>query len=493
MTTSYGVRAGRGVAATLGNQAYRILLQAASIVLLARLLTPADFGLVAMVLAVIGIGEILRDLGLSGAAIQAPELSTGQRDNLFWLNTGMGAAVSVVVAAAAPLVAAGYGRPELLGITLALAPSFLLSGLATQHRVGLLRDLRFQRLALVESAAMTVALGVGIGLALAGAGYWALVAQQVASGLVGLGLIVGADPWRPRWFRRGQGTTHFIRFGGHLLASTVVTYVGSNADTVLVGRAFGADVLGLYNRGAQLVRQPARQFSSAFGTVLQPILAKIHTDRARLEVALRDGQLAGAYPLALGAAVVAAAPVDVVRLAMGPRWLDAAPYVTAMCAGVVLRQVTNSVSQGLVACGLGSRLSQYTLFSSVVTTACIALSVLWGPVAVAWVAAMAPLLTWTVGHAALTRWTGVHCGRLRADGARVMLLALAATLAGRLLGAQLGGLHELGRFLVVAGVVVAVFAAATLLPPVRRDAQQLVRQVRESLGRGSRPVPRAMP
>ncbi|WP_299447264.1 lipopolysaccharide biosynthesis protein [uncultured Phycicoccus sp.] len=482
---SYGARAGRGVVATIGNQLYRILLQVTSVVVLARLLDPRDFGLVAMVVAIISLGEVLRDLGLSGAAIQAPELTPGQRDNLFWLNTGMGALVALVVCAAAPLIAAVYGRPELVAITLALAPTFVVSGLTTQYRVGLVRALRFQRLAWIEAVSVTLALGLGVALALAGAEYWALVGQQLASGVFMLGLVVGADPWRAGRWRGGEGTLRFVRFGGHLLASSVANYLSSNADTVVVGRSFGADVLGVYNRGAQLIRQPGRQVMGAFGVVLQPVLAKIHTDRTRLEAALRDSQRAVAYPLAVVAAVVAAAPADIVRLALGERWVVAAPYLTAMSAGVVLRAVTQNVSLALVACGLGRHLSRYAVFSAASTVTVVVVASLGGPVAVAWTAALAPLLTFTLGYAWLHRWAQVEVRRLRLDGARVVALGVAAALAGRLVAAQVPDLHDLARLLLVGGAVLAVFAVAVTLRPVRRDVEALVGHIRRALDRGA--------
>ncbi len=475
---SYGARAGRGVAASLGNQLYRIVLQVLSVSLLARLLVPEDFGLVAMVLAVIGVGELLRDLGLSGAAVQARELTTGQRDNLFWLNTVIGAAVGLVVVACAPVISAAYDQPALVAITVALAPTFLLSGLTTQYRVGLVRALRFQRLAWTDAVGTTLALVVGVVLALGGAGYWALVGQQLAGGVLALVLLVAADPWRPGPWRRGRGTRHFVSFGGHLLAASLASYVSMNADAFVVGRRFGPDVLGLYNRGAQLVRQPGRQVMAAFTLVLQPILARFHEDRERLELALRHGLIAGAYPIAVIGAVLAADPRGVILLTLGPRWTEVAPYLAVMTLGVLLRQVTEGVSLALVACGKGRELSLYAVLSAAFFVAVIVAGAQVGPVGAAVAYSLAPLLTWTAGYAWLARHTGLRVGGLRLDGLRVVGLALAAAGVGRLLADVLGGLHELARLPLVALGVVSVFGVATALPAVRRDVVVLVDYVR---------------
>ena len=479
---SYGARAGRGVAASLGNQLYRIALQVVSVSLLARLLDPQDFGLVAMVLAVIGVGELLRDLGLSGAAVQARELTTGQRDNLFWLNTGTGAAVALVVAACAPLIAAVYGQDALVAITLALAPTFLLSGLTTQYRVGLVRSLRFQRLAWVDAVGTTLALGVGLALAVTGAGYWALVGQQLAGGLLTLGLLVAADPWLPGPWRRGRGTRRFVTFGGHLLAASLAAYVSMNADSFVVGRRFGPEMLGLYNRGAQLVRQPGRQVMAAFTVVLQPILARFHEDRGRMEQALRHGLIAGAYPIAIVGAVLAADASGVILLTLGPRWTEVAPYLVVMTLGVLLRQVTESASLALIASGRGRALSGYAVFSAVVVVSLIVAGALVSPLGAAVAYSLAPLLTWTAGYAWLHRQTGLEVGGLRLDGLRVVALALTAAAVGRLVALVLGDVHELVRLPLVALAVGLVFAVATVVPAVRRDVTVLVEYVRR-LGR----------
>src|SRR5690606_2130147 len=185
-----GARAARGAAVTLSAQLGKIIIQVTSVVILARLLTPHDYGLIAMVIAVIGIGEVFRDFGLSSAAIQAPTLSTPQRDNLFWINTAIGVALAVVVYFGAGLLAVAYRQPDLVPITQALSLTFLLNGLATQYRASLIRALKFRLLAVADIAAPTVALVVAIGVGVAGWGYWALVAQQLTSAVVLLAVVV---------------------------------------------------------------------------------------------------------------------------------------------------------------------------------------------------------------------------------------------------------------------------------------------------------------
>src|SRR5829696_6310068 len=134
-----GRRAARGALVTLAGQAARIVVQLASVVILARLLDPGDYGVLAMVLAVVGVGEIFRDFGLSSAAVQAKDLTVAQRDNLFWINTAIGVVLAVLVFASAVPLAVLYDEPVLRDVTRVLAVTFVLNGLATQFRADLVR------------------------------------------------------------------------------------------------------------------------------------------------------------------------------------------------------------------------------------------------------------------------------------------------------------------------------------------------------------------
>ncbi|MFT4010239.1 MAG: oligosaccharide flippase family protein, partial [Nocardioidaceae bacterium] len=180
-STRLGDSAARGTGITLLVQAGRTVLQFGSVVVLARLLTPEDFGLIAMVTAVIGIADLIRDFGLSLATMQAKDLTHEERDNLFWANLAMGGGCTVIAVAATPLIVSGYGEPRLAPIVLSLAWVFTISGFTTQFRAGLARDLRFRAIGTSDLGSQLIATIVAIVLAASGAGLWALVAQQVVS------------------------------------------------------------------------------------------------------------------------------------------------------------------------------------------------------------------------------------------------------------------------------------------------------------------------
>ena len=234
---------------------------------MARLLSPADVGLFAMVMSIAGIAEVFRDFGLSQAAVQAPVLTKEQRDNLFWINAAIGAALAVAVFLSSWGIAALYGRAELAPLAQLASLTFLFSGLATQFRASLNRMLRFTALATTDVIAAVVGLGAGVVVALTGAGPWALVAQLLGTAFATLVLVAVFAGWLPGRPNRGAPVGGFIRFGWNMVATQMVTYVGNNVDSVVIGIRFGASQLGIYNRAFQLVMNTANQLRAPITSV----------------------------------------------------------------------------------------------------------------------------------------------------------------------------------------------------------------------------------
>ena len=176
-----GRRSRRGGTVLLAAQALRVLGQMATLAVLARLLPPSAFGLLAMVASLGALLELVKDFGLSAATIQKEGISQAQVSALFWINAAVGALLAIGLLLGAPALARFYGQPELEAITQWLALGFVLSGLTVQHWALLRRQMRFGAIASVETLADFAGFTAAIGLALAGQGYWALVVQRLVS------------------------------------------------------------------------------------------------------------------------------------------------------------------------------------------------------------------------------------------------------------------------------------------------------------------------
>ncbi|GAA1856047.1 lipopolysaccharide biosynthesis protein [Microbacterium koreense] len=478
MADSLAHSAARGALFTLGAQLARILLQLLSVVVLARLLTPYDYGLLAIALVVIGVGEIFRDFGLTSASVQAPHLSHGQRDNLFWINTALGVVLAAIVFGLSWPLAAMTQQPELRGMMQVLSVVFVMNGLATQYRAQLMRELRFRAMAVADILSALVALAVAVATALLGAGYWALAAQQLTAAFVLLAVLVGSGRWLPRLFSRRHPTAGLVRFGSHLVATNLLTYASSQIDTVLVAAKFGAAPLGLYNRAYQLVMTPLAQVRSPITNVALPVFSRVQKDHKRFDGFVTGGQLALGYTFGIPLLLVCGMAEPVVGLMLGPQWEGAVPILRFFAIAGTLTTLSFVGYWVYVSRGLSRELFRYTLVSTAIKVVCIVGGSFFGLVGIAAGFALAPAIAWPVSIFWLSRLTPLPVAALYSGAVRVLVVASAAGAASWGAAAAVvphGDLVQLGVGL-AAGL--AVVGLALLTPPIRRDARTLTSFVR---------------
>jgi len=314
---------------TVAAQTIRFALYLLSIIILARLLTPADFGLVAMVGALASFLRLFRDGGLSTATVQRENITQAQVSNLFWINTGLGAIAALILACLAPAVGWFYGDSRLIGISLVLSITFLFSGASVQFIALLNRQMRFTSLASVDLGSLAFGVGVGIVMALCGCGYWSLVGSQLATSIAEFGVAWFACRWRPDPPRRGSGTKALLNFGVSLTASTLLRRLSDATDTLLLGRFFGAVAVGLYSRAMALLARPMDQFIGPFDAVFIPLLSRLQAqpDRYRSTFLRAYNAIAMlSFPLA---GMLLALSKPIVFLLLGRDWSAVIPIFAA--------------------------------------------------------------------------------------------------------------------------------------------------------------------
>ncbi|MFF8189223.1 lipopolysaccharide biosynthesis protein [Microbacterium sp. NPDC016588] len=311
--------AAKGAAHTLLAQFLRFAIQFGALMILARILTPGDYGTVALVTSITGLALLLADFGLSSAAIQSQDITQAQKSNLFWLNTAVGVGVSIVVFAAAYPISWFYGRPELVAIAQALSVVFFLYAVTAQFRAEASKSLRFKAMAVADVSAQALSFAAAIVAALWGATYWALVLQQVLSALLLLIFLWIAARWIPSWPSRRTDIRSLVGFGLNNLGAQLVTYVSNNVDSVLIGRFWGVEQLGLYSRAYQLYRLPLQQLAAPMTRVAFPILSKIKDDET-FERYVRQAQLLQTY--IIGGVFFAAIALSsaLIEITLGSGW-----------------------------------------------------------------------------------------------------------------------------------------------------------------------------
>lgn len=469
---------------TVGARGLKILIQLAAVVVLARLLTPSDYGLIAMVMVVIGLADVFRDFGLTQAAVQAKTLSRVQRDNLWWISTGIGAALMLLLCLSAPLIALWYRRPELVDLTRALSVIFLLNGVTAQYRADLTRRLRFRPLAVWEVVSPLVGLAVAVALAASGASYWALVSQQLTAATV---LFVGtalAAGWVVRRPRRGESMAGLLTFGWHLVVSQLLGYLGNNIDSLTIGTRFGTTAMGLYNRAFQLLMTPLGQLRAPTTTVALPVLSRLSSDVKETNRYVQRGQTALGLVLVVGLGVVLGAAEPITAIFLGAQWLSVEPILRLLAVAGAFHTLGYVAYWVYLAHGLTKTLLRYTVITVTIKVTCVLIGSEWGLIGVAAAYAIAVAIDWPLSFWWLSRRSVVRVAPLFAGGARILVvtsLVAAATWVTCEVSRGAGSWGQLAAGLAVAAVVYLCVCLA--VPPLRRDLIQLTRALSKGMRR----------
>lgn len=336
-SVNLGARAIAGGRAVAVVQVLRFGLQLLGMIALSWLVSPADFGLVAIVVAVLGVADVLRDLGLSTAAVQARTLSSQQASNLFWLNLLVGVLMAGMALVGAPMISSVAGDDRLIGIASALSVSVVLNAAQPQFQANLLRSLQFERVAVTELASVGIGLIAGVVMAVMGWGYWALVGQILSQAAALLLLRVAVSSFRPGLPRRGAEMRGLLTFGANLAGPQVLVYLSSNLDTIIMGARYSPDSVGQYRRASQLVSLPLVQLMTPLTSVAVAALSRCVEESDRFWRYFRRAQMASGYPAAIGLALGAINAGWLVELLFGPAWQQTASFLRILCLAGVLQ------------------------------------------------------------------------------------------------------------------------------------------------------------
>lgn len=373
----------RGAAVTLGAQALKFLIGLGSTMILARLLSPKDYGVLAMVGVFTGFVAVLRDGGLSIATIQRADINEAQISTLFWINTTLGLALAVLVAAISPVVAWFYNDSALLRVTLAMALPFILGGLTVQHQALLQRQMRFRIVAGIEIASLAISAGVGILAAAVGWGYWALVTMTIAFWLANSILVLCFCRWKPGRPVRGSGVRSMLKFGGVLTVNNLFNCLGGSADKLLLGKFFAVNVLGLYTRAQNLMLQPLTQLMPPVQNVALPLLSRLAEKPEQLRRVFLDLLRVTAFACSFMVVYLVASANWLIWAFLGPQWADAADILRLLAAPAFVIPLNTLCVVSLMAQSKSTALIRWGVLKNTLTVLVILVGLPWGAKGVA--------------------------------------------------------------------------------------------------------------
>jgi O-antigen/teichoic acid export membrane protein len=449
-------------------------------VLLARLMSPFEFGLAGLALVFAPLAYVFTDLG--AALVQQRRQTEDDRSTAFWMSIAIGIVLTLIGLAVAGPIARFYGEPEVEELFMVLSASFLLTAAATTHNALLHRAMAFRR---IELANMVAALGgaaVAVTVALLGGGAWAIILQLVANSLLVLILFWALSPWRPtRRFSR-QSLRGLSAFTAHNTGSNLLHYLEGNTDNLLIGRVLGPASLGVYSIAYNLMLYPVTRFAVPIHQVMFPLLARIQDDDARVcRMWLRVTRVVAAIvaPMMIGLIVVAPEFVDVL---LGEKWADATPIVQILAVAGLVYAVRVPCTSVLLAKGRARALFRFGLASATLLITGFFVTVSWGvnAVAAAFTASflvMTPVLV-TLAARSLGVPTRQYVRNLRGAAIATMAMAL-VTLAIRQLLVHL----DVAPIAVLAAVVavgasVYVPLCLWLVPDLRAELDRMWAKLR---------------
>jgi PST family polysaccharide transporter len=312
--------------------------------ILARLLTPSDFGLIAMVLVFSNFLSIFEGLGLTGAIIQRKELSDEALSSTFWTNVGLGAFLTLALAASAPFVAAFYSQPLLIPLVVFISTTFFIGSFANVQQGLLARRMNFKALAIIDFCAIAFSGPIAVFLAFSGYGVWSLAWYTVLTTLVTVILTWIYARWVPRFLFGLQHMKGLLGFGANLTGFSFVSYFAQNIDNLLVGRFLGSAALGFYNLAYNLLVLPTSTISNVVGRVMFPALSTIQHDKQMVRDAYVTANryiAAVAFPLMIW--VLVTAP-QLVRVVYGPKWIPVIPLIQIFALAGIEQSIGTNVS-----------------------------------------------------------------------------------------------------------------------------------------------------
>ena len=328
-------------------------LQFITLIVLARILSPMDFGVMGMIMVVIGFAQAFADMGLSNAIIHRQDTSPDQLSSLYWLNVLAGVAVFCVICASAPLIVGFYHEPRLQNLLYLTAAIFLITPLGQQFQILLQKELKFEGLAKIGIASAVANSIVAVLLAFSGFGVFSLIWGQLAGAAVKVVLLfkIGRGNWKPRFHYSRQDIKGYASFGLYQMGERTINYFNANLDYLLIGSLLGAKALGYYTLAYNLIIRPASMINPVITTVAFPVFAKMQNDRD----ALKNGYLKVLqllsffnFPLMAGLAVVAPLAVPAV---FGDQWLPSVILIQILAIVGLLRSIGNPVGALVLAKG----------------------------------------------------------------------------------------------------------------------------------------------
>lgn len=373
-----------GGATSLITRALGLLMHFISVIVLARLLSPDDFGVYAMASVFISIFFVFQDVGLTDATIQAKYLDHEILSTLFWINFIIGIIIAVFLSLSAPLAAIFFNRKELLPIIIVSATEFIFWGLSFQHTAFMKRNLLFTQVNVISIISYFLGLCLAIIAALLGLRYWSLVIRGIVTALATSVMTLFVCKWRPGKPAKSPEVKSLIRFGINSVGYYIINYFSNNLDKTIIGKKFGAAQLGYYSRAFYIAVTPSSTVSQSLFHVAVSALSKIREDKLKFRKYYHTSlQLLSLFGMPFTALLVILNK-EIVYILLGPKWALTAKYFAILGLSAGFNIIYQTSSWLHVSLGHSDRWLKWGFISSAIMISGFFIGLLFGMDGIAW-------------------------------------------------------------------------------------------------------------
>jgi len=406
------------------------LLSLVIFTILARLLSPEDFGLIALAGIYIAFVQIFVDPGISQALIQREKLEVEHIDTAFWVNVAVSIVLGTLTFLVAPPLAHLLREPSLEGVIRALSVIFPVSALSASQQALLSREFRFKSLGIRKVMATLSGGIVGIGGALSGFGVWSLVAQQLVSALVGLMVLWWATDWRPKFTVSQRHFKDLFSFGLNILVIRFLSFLNVRLDQFLIGYFLGTTNLGYYSLARRIFQVTVNLFANALAQVALPAFSRLQTDKVRLQAAhINAVQYSIFVTLPQFTTIILCAPL-LVNIIFGAKWAASTPILQLLSVAGLFYGINYLTTPALLAINRPRVAALLHTTNSILNVTAFLVAVNWGINAVAAAFSIRAIFMQPINLAVLKNAFGLSPSRLLSQlRASIYATLIMATLA----------------------------------------------------------------
>jgi O-antigen/teichoic acid export membrane protein len=352
-------------------------------IVLARLLLPEDYGMIALVTIFIIIANVFVQSGFNTALIQKKGANEADFSSVFYLSLFVASLLYVILFFAAPLIAAFYDKPQLISVLRVISVTLFFGVFNSIQNAVVARKMQFKKLFFSSLGAIVVSGTVGIVMAYAGFGVWALVAQQITNQLLITVILWFTVKWRPRLLFSFERVKGLFSYGWKLLVSVLIDNLYINLSSLIIGKIYNAEMLGFYNRGKQFPELIVTNIDGSIQSVMLPALASQQDNRQRVKDMVRRSIVTSSFilfPMMVGVAVIAE---PLVKILLTEKWLPCVPFLQIYCVSYALWPIHTANLQAINALGRSDIFLKLEIIKKILGLAILGVTVFYGVYAIA--------------------------------------------------------------------------------------------------------------